>query len=954
MSRDSKRLQDWPVARSSWVHRLLLHTPTQVSLVSGTLQFDSASGKRIANVAVGHIDDISVDRGILGSRLSVRTGGGEKYSIGGLDAQEAKHVFESVQSEAKELVAGLEEHKKLVARLELHLDKLDQQRSSIFSGNRYIRHSAHREFQDALKTVLGLSRGKVIQELGPKSLQVYDRLAQVGTNEGFEKARQKFNDKYISTRSGAVYVASISFFQNRLTEEQAKAIVTDEDTTLVLAGAGTGKTAVIVGKVAHLAKNQGVFPESILVLAFNRKAAEEIQEKLTGQLASAGVATFHSFGRKVVAESEVAPTISKLATDRAALETAIEKILMEILLDPRQSEAVFRFIADNLAPYKSAFEFRTQYEYIEYISNVELRALSGVLVKSFEELCIANFLTENGIEFEYESSFKVHTATQQYRQYQPDFYLPDYEIYIEHFALNDQGRPPADWTDYFSGVEWKRGFHRQHGSRLIETYSWQHNSGTLLNTLKDQLNSHAVRFRPVSREKLVDQLAQQSISRLSKLLVTFLNHVKTSGPKPDELRTRARSMGDRERNERFLDVFDKVLDRYGTLLRDEAALDFHDLINRATSFIREGKWKSPYRYVLVDEFQDISKGSMALLQSLNGPHVTFFLVGDDWQSIYRFAGSDIRLVRQCGDYLGFVQLRPLTNTFRFRRGILDPSTDFIQRNPEQTRKPLRTMSKAEDHGIVVIHEVDPTKGLVHALREIGTKAKGKKHSVLVLGRYRKTRKAVPTIAGPNQLDVAFSTVHAAKGREADFVVILDLKSGRMGFPSRVEDDPVLELVLPAHSGVSFPFAEERRLFYVALTRARLGVYLVTDSEKPSEFVTEMLSHFRLLQIGESARECPRCPTGRLVMSKSAKNMRCTHFPVCRILAPLCPICSVGYVIVNNKKSNCTNKGCKAPLVACPRCGNGVLAKKQGRSGSFWGCTEFQSQPPCKYTVNIGN
>ena len=529
----------------------------------------------------GQIDKISVDNGLLSSRLSIQTGGGEKYSVGGLNELDARRVLERVLSDAMQFVAGMGSR----------LERLDQQRSRIFSDNRYLRHSAHGDFLDPLKSVLQHSRGIVRQHLDPRSLQFYERLVQIGTNDGFEKARQEFNDKYISTNSKAAIVTSLSYFKNRLTEEQAKAIATDEDTTLVLAGAGTGKTWVVVGKVAHLVQDRGVSPENILVLAYNRKAAEEIRERLTGELTSAGIFTLHSFGRKVVSESEEAPTISKLATDKVALHTAIDRILLELLLDPLLSKTVFRFIVDNLVPYKSVFDFEAEHEYLEYISNVELRTLSGDLVKSFEELHIANYLTENGIEFEYESSYREHTATKKYRQYQPDFFLPGYEVYIEHLALNEQGRPPANWTAYLEGVEWKRDIHRRHGSKLIETYSWQHEQGSILNTLEARLTSHGVIFSPVSREELVAKLAKQWISRLSKLLVTFLHHVKTSGHKPDELRTLARSIGDRKRNIRFLDVFDLVWERYEMLLRDEAALDFHDLINTATRYIREGKWK---------------------------------------------------------------------------------------------------------------------------------------------------------------------------------------------------------------------------------------------------------------------------------------------------------------------------------------------------------------------------
>ena len=267
----------------------------------------------------------------------------------------------------------------------------------------------------------------------------------------------------------------------------------------------------------------------------------------------------------------------------------------------------------------------------------------------------------------------------------------------------------------------------------METYSWQHRQGVLLETLRRRLEEAGVRFEQVPRQTLVRQLAQEQISWLAGLLATFLNHVKSSRLSSDELGSRARQTGDRRRNESFLDVFEQVGIRYQKLLADQEALDFHDLINLAAEHIREGRWKPRYRYVLVDEFQDISAGRMALLQALRDQDVAYFLVGDDWQSIYRFAGSDVGLLRDCGDLLGHVEERTLSRTFRFAEGILRPSTAFVKRNPEQTQRPLLPGSEAEDEGVAVVTDPSPAGGVARALQDIEAKARGQPRTVLVLG-----------------------------------------------------------------------------------------------------------------------------------------------------------------------------------------------------------------------------
>ena len=456
------------------------------------------------------------------------------------------------------------------------------------------------------------------------------------------------------------------------------------------------------------------------------------------------------------------------------------------------------------------------------------------------------------------------------------------------------------------------------------------------------------------RETLIRRLGQERILWLAGLLTTFLNHVKSGGVSVSELRSRAARLGDRRRGESFIDVFEHVYDRYQRLLAEEGALDFHDLINRAARLISAGTWKSRYRYILVDEFQDISAGRMALLSALRRPGTAFFVVGDDWQSIYRFAGSDVGLMRDCGAHLGHVRERTLSRTFRYSDGILNPSTAFVRRNPEQTQRPLTSESTAHDDGITVVADYTSTSGLALALQDIEKSAAGKRCKVLVLGRYRRSRRALSSIQSGRLLSVEFSTVHRAKGREADYVVVLDLEDGKWGFPSQKEDDPLLELVLPPRSGASYPFGEERRLFYVALTWARMGVYLVTDTARPSIFALELLRESGELRVfGELAPECPRCSGGRLVPSQSGQNLRCSRHPHCALLAPRCPNCKNGYVFNSGGGAQtCTNLECKNPPSACPSCGIGVLIEQRGRYGRSLGCTEYRSESSCRYTVDL--
>ncbi|MYB41875.1 MAG: AAA family ATPase [Chloroflexi bacterium] len=923
--------------------RLLGGGPARVSLDGGVVHFGDAT-----STPVGAIDRVETRRSWFWTRLTVREAGGAARSIGGLDREEAEPLAQAVRADAA----------RVAAEIAPQLTELDDRLKRFHATNRYRRHSMSSGLQADIAAAARRSSGALMRNgLSPSATEALVRIGPVAHIEAFEAARQEANSRFVAGSVAAVTQAASGVLSSPPTEEQAAAIATDEDTTLVLAGAGTGKTAVITGKVAHLVRNLGVPPREILVLAFNRKAADEIRERLPDDLAGVHVATFHAFGRRVIAEVEVAPTMSKLAEDEARLIAVIDRILVELVSDPRQSRAVTDFIDRHRTDYRSQFDFETPGEYYDHVRRSELRTLGGDLVKSFEELEIANFLTRNGVSFSYEQHYPLETATTRHRQYRPDFYLPDHDIYIEHFALDREGRPPKGWTGYADGVAWKRGIHAENGTTLIETYSWQQREGVLRGRLRAQLEEAGVTFERVSLRTLLKDLGRWLISWLAQLVATFLNHVKTSGISAEALRVRARDSGDRTRNEAFLDVFEQVRSRYEELLGEDK--DFQDLINHAAAHIRAGRWESPYRYVLVDEFQDISAGRMALLQALKRPGVAYFLVGDDWQSIYRFAGSDVGLVRECQRYLGHVRERELSRTFRFARGILDPSTAFVVRNPAQTQRALRPAEGVPDAGVTVIASDDPARGLQNALRDIEAREResGAPISVLVLGRYRGSRGALPPRRG--RLLLEFSTVHAAKGREADYVVVLDLRDARRGFPAQFEDDPLLGLVLPPPPRGAFAHAEERRLFYVALTRARRGTYLVADSLRPSVFVGELLRESPgVRRLGEFKRDttpaCPRCRTGRLDVSQSGRSLGCLNFPFCRYRAPRCQSCRRGFAVISGASSRCTNASCDASPPACESCGAGVMVTRQGRTGWFLGCTEFASDQPCTNTRSLAN
>ena len=931
--------------RVPWFYRLITHGTTAITFGRGVMTIERAPQLSPVALSLEEIDQFTENRSWFGTRLTIHSLSGQEYSIAGLPRQPAALLAALFQDEAAQLAR----------RISAHILRREAQVRNAFAGERYLRHGDGEELRRKIEQTTEVRSGIVRAHLSEEALRALDSLRALQDIDDFERTRACANGRFVSAAIPAVSNAMEAAFAFKPTQEQAEAIATDEETTLVLAGAGTGKTGVITGKVAHLVHNCGVLPEQVLVLAYNRKAAEEIRSRIGHDLSGCDVRTFHAFGLEVVSRVSSAPSISRMATDQRFRSQQFDRILDELFSNAAQAPELTNFVAYYSQPYHSPFDFDSLSDYYSYTRSIELRTLTGDRVKSCEELEIANFLALNGITAQYEAPYQVRTADPRYRQYQPDFYLPDYDIYIEHFALDKDGKPP-NWPRYDEGVAWKRSLHRQNGTRLLETHSWQFRDGSLLPELERRLREHGVRFERTSIERLLANLRNIIASWLGQLLATFLSLVKTAGFTMRELRQRAAALplSSALRSNAFLDLFERVWNRYEELVDEEKAVDFDDLINRARDFIETGRWASPFRYVLVDEFQDISAGRLALLKALKASGVAYFLVGDDWQSINRFAGSDVGLMTSCGDYLGFVAQRELSQTFRYGESIVRPSSTFIQRNPDQTQRTLKGRQTGADAGVTVITATAQAGGTARALADIAARVPPQREaSVLVLGRYRKSVNHLRYRSPRPGIRVETSTIHSAKGREADYVVVLDLAEGFSGFPVAKENDPLLNIVLSKPS--AFPHAEERRLFYVAMTRARHQVYLVADAARPSAFVRELCRGRRdIRRIGQFADDdappCPRCG-GRLVVSQTGKTRRCTNHPQCEYRAPRCSECESGYIIVGRGQAKCSNSGCAGVVRACPRCKIGVLRRRRGPHSEFWGCSEYHAEPPCRYTRN---
>ena len=786
--------------------------------------------------------------------------------------------------------------------------------------------------------------------------------------EAPDDARSKANETFVANE----LVRSRALFDRiearPLTDEQRKAVVVEERCNLVVAAAGSGKTSVIVAKAGWLVRRGYRKPSDLLLLAFARDARNEMEVRVRSRLGAATadsvtVRTFHSLGMAIIGDAEGRrPALARSAENDRALFDLLKGIVADLLADGALSETVLEWFQDQFAPYRSEHEFATWGAYWNYIRRNDIRSLQGDTVKSYEECEIANFLYLNGVSYEYEAAYEHETATAEKRQYKPDFLLPDHGIYIEHFGLDAAGNtaPFVDREKYLREMEWKRQIHAERGTVLVETFTHERVDSRLIRNLTEKLAAHGVELSPVPRDRVFAALEEQGrVDPFTRVLATFLQHFKGSRLSLGEIAERARVVGDGGRAAAFLAVFGPVLERYQDTLARAGEIDFHDMINRATDHVEAGRYRSPFGYILVDEFQDISPARARLLKALldRSPGAQLFAVGDDWQAIYRFGGSDIAVMREFGDRFGDFERIDLETTFRCSDRIAGVATDFVLRNPAQIRKTVRATRKGDGPAVHVGLAGDGGLSLLkEALDRIAEDA-GRHDGtseVLLLGRYRHLQPLnLGSLAKQYPgLRFTYMTVHRAKGLEADYAVVLGLCAGKHGFPVEIADDPLLDLVMAAPE--AHPNAEERRLLYVALTRARRQVFLLAEGGPPSEFVTELIDGgYDITVFGrlpEGDVRCPQCEEGRLERRENARDgsifYGCSNWPYCDQTGRPCPKCGTGLPVRSGGAFRC--RDCGGSLEGCPSCG-GWLETRMGRFGRFLGCSNF---PDCDYTRNL--
>ena len=653
-----------------------------------------------------------------------------------------------------------------------------------------------------------------------------------------------------------------------LDKQQRRSIVSEEDNCLVVSSAGSGKTSSIVGKVKYLTEVKGIAPHKILLISYTNKAAAELTERM----ATNGLKgyTFHKLAIDIIGRATgTKPSICD-NTDSLFVD-----IYHTLLGNKDFKNSIVEYFIDyqsNEADWEQRKNERR--EKLSEQKNVQLKAMfpdmdgRTIYVRSEQEQKICFVLSSLGVRFRYEEAYEHQLADEMHSQYRPDFSIyfkqngVTKRIYLEHFGIDEHGLVPAWFAKdknityeeanqkYNDGITWKKAAHEKFGTQLLVTSSADFHYSDIRDKLRKLLDDTGVPIQEKTDEELYDLVLPKGSKQekaFIRLVATFVTLVKSNCKSVKEVLKQAKNAEEERSVFIIKNIFLPVYERYVSALRDNNQIDFTDAILQATEICRVSR-PVGYDYIIVDEFQDISVDRYNFLKVLRegNPPAKLYCVGDDWQSIYRFSGSDMALFNQFSEYFGATEINKIETTYRFGEPLVSLSSHFIQRNKSQIQKDIHSFS-SEMKTELEFYSYDRHDYCNTIGRLVASIPSDK--SIFLLGRYsfddyylsfmyqsiKEGNRFFYVIGGRK---IEFLTVHKSKGLEADYVILLQCNKDTYGFPSLVSDDPVLNYVLTKSD--QFPYGEERRLFYVAITRAKMKTLVLYDKRFPSVFVDEFL------------------------------------------------------------------------------------------------------------------
>lgn len=717
------------------------------------------------------------------------------------------------------------------------------------------------------------------------------------------KLLRKHNRKYVDNK----LIKYKFYFDNMfndinkniiLDKSQREAIICDEDNLLVLSGAGSGKTTTISAKVKYLIDVKNIKPDKICVITFTKKAKEELDYKINKIFNSnVDIYTFHSLGLKIIKYYYKNKDID-IIDEKGQYKIICDYIKNNLFKDKDKFSLFFEAFKNKTSFSEEYKLFDNYYDYHNYMykrkyinSNTTmdnyikeqakrrrnyLKTLNGEYCKSKEEVDIANFLYLNNIDYQYEKSYK---KLDNLKIYKPDFYIEQNNNYnyIEHFGIDKVNKTnnhytKEELTNYLKNMKLKEKYHcdEKIEDLFIITYSKVLGKRNYLSVLKDSLIKKGYVLSKKDNNLVYERLKDTSEDRyinnfVNRIVIPFISYFKRSNYKLDDFKN---IKTDNDLLNKQISVISDIYLNYESKLREKNLIDFEDMINisyKVMPYIKEKNLGVDYKYIIIDEYQDVSMQRFNLTKRIEELFKSKIIAfGDDYQTIFGFSGSRIDLMTEFRNYLSDAKQIPIPNVYRNSQELIDVATKFINKNSKQIKKKLISKKRLINPIELYIYNdsnyintnINKSNILSNILDKIYLS--NNKSNVLLLERYNND---IDTILNNNlfirknheniiykkheDMKIDYLTIHKSKGLEYDNCILINAIDDKYGFPSKIEDEEIIKLLKPKiEENIFYP--EERRLFYVAMTRTKNKLYILVPKSKTSSFIREIESDKNVL------------------------------------------------------------------------------------------------------------
>jgi DNA helicase-4 len=491
-----------------------------------------------------------------------------------------------------------------------------------------------------------------------------------------------------------------------LDDEQQTAVVIDDKHNLVVAAAGSGKTEVLITRIAYIVKRQpdSSPPEKILAIAYQRKARDEIEKRLQERygIKNTNVSTFHKLGKDILEEARSKYRHTDIV-DKNKKHKIIGNIFKQKINMDSDFHKLFLNFVKTLHDNEKKEDETTKDESLKYVREQTYYSIDRTQVNSRAEKEIMDFflmhkLNGKRVRVEYERDVNG---------FRPDFCLPEFDLYLEHWAINKTGEVP-EWfnqttEEYKNSMNMKKKWFSDHNKLFVETFTHEYDKDRpddfisllkkrVINAIQTRSNED-FEFSLKSYDEIVE-IAWKSYRTPVDDLVNFITTAKTYGLSPAKIKKRLEENEWSPKQIAFGHLVLPIYQEYERYLLSYDRIDFEDMINKAIAELENNpKLRADvYDHILIDEYQDISAQRYTLIKKLmeRNPNCKLFCVGDDWQSIMAFSGSNINYFVKFAEYFEDPAITVISTNYRSNSAIVDAGADLIRSNTScQIQKPTK-------------------------------------------------------------------------------------------------------------------------------------------------------------------------------------------------------------------------------------------------------------------------